>query len=248
MMIGTTHFGFKEVPIEEKAKRVADVFHTVADRYDVMNDLMSLGLHRLWKQFTLQISQVRPGHHVLDIAGGTGDLAKGFLKKVGNTGVVALADINASMLQHGRNKLLDSGFHHNLFFIQADAEQLPFPSNQFDCISIAFGLRNVTHKERALYSMYQSLKPGGRLLILEFSKPSLPLLNSLYDRYSFSVLPKIGELITGSLESYQYLVESIRRHPDQESLKKMVLEAGFDDCDYTNLSGGIVCVHRAIKA
>lgn len=244
----TTHFGFQEIPTEEKAQRVADVFHTVASRYDLMNDLMSFGLHRLWKSYTLNMSHVRSGHMVLDIAGGTGDLTKGFSKKVGPEGLVYLADINNSMLTMGRNKLLDQGFVQNIFYVQANAETLPFKQNYFDCISISFGLRNVTDKNKALKSMHGSLKPGGVLLILEFSKPVLPLLEKFYDQYSFKIVPQLGEWITGSKDSYQYLVESIRKHPDQESLKQMVLEAGFDRCEYFNLTGGIVCLHRAYKA
>ncbi|HEV2614937.1 MAG TPA: bifunctional demethylmenaquinone methyltransferase/2-methoxy-6-polyprenyl-1,4-benzoquinol methylase UbiE [Gammaproteobacteria bacterium] len=243
----TTHFGFQEVPVEEKAKRVADVFHTVAERYDLMNDLMSFGLHRLWKNYTLSKSHVRTGQVVLDIAGGTGDLTKGFSKKVGPTGSVYLADINNSMLMMGRNKLIDLGFANNIFYTQANAESLPFKKNHFDCISISFGLRNVTDKNKALRSMYETLKPGGVLLILEFSKPVLPILEKLYDQYSFNIVPKLGELITGSKDSYQYLVESIRKHPDQESLKQMILDAGFEKCEYFNLTGGIVCLHRAYK-
>ena len=244
----TTHFGFETVPAAEKAKRVADVFHTVANRYDLMNDLMSLGLHRLWKQYTLSTSPVRPGQTVLDIAGGTGDLAKGFLKKVGSTGSVYLADINNSMLTIGRDKLLNQGFFQHLFYIQTNAESLSFKDNYFDCVSMGFGLRNVTDKEKALASIYRVMKPGGCLLILEFSHPVLPLLKNLYEKYSFSFLPKLGEWITGSSDSYRYLVESIQRHPDQETLKNMILNAGFDQCDYTNLTGGIVCLHKAYKA
>lgn len=243
----TTHFGFQDIPTAEKAKRVADVFHTVASRYDLMNDLMSFGLHRLWKNYTLNKSGVRAGHTVLDIAGGTGDLTKGFSKKVGDTGNVYLADINDSMLHMGRNKLIDAGFANNIYYIQANAECLPFQKNYFDCISIAFGLRNVTDKQKALHSMYQTLKPGGILLVLEFSKPVLPIVEKLYDQYSFSIVPKLGEWVTGSKDSYQYLVESIRKHPDQENLKQMILEAGFDQCEYFNLTGGIVCLHKAVK-
>ena len=243
----TTHFGFQEVPVEEKAKRVADVFHTVAERYDLMNDLMSFGLHRLWKNYTLSKSHVHTGQVILDIAGGTGDLTKGFSKKVGPTGAVYLADINNSMLQMGRNKLIDLGFANNIYYAQANAENLPFKNNYFDCISISFGLRNVTDKNKALKSMYDTLKPGGVLLILEFSKPVLPVLQNLYDKYSFNIVPKLGEWITGSKDSYQYLVESIRKHPDQETLKNMILETGFEKCEYFNLTGGIVCLHRAYK-
>ncbi|MDX2164656.1 MAG: bifunctional demethylmenaquinone methyltransferase/2-methoxy-6-polyprenyl-1,4-benzoquinol methylase UbiE [Gammaproteobacteria bacterium] len=242
-----THFGFQEIPAQEKAQRVADVFHTVASRYDLMNDLMSFGLHRLWKNYTLNKSLVHKGHNVLDIAGGTGDLTQGFSKKVGNTGAVYLADINDSMLHMGRNKLIDLGFTDNIHYVQANAEKLPFKKNYFDCVSISFGLRNVTDKEKALKSMYETLKPGGILLVLEFSKPVLPLIEKLYDQYSFHVVPKLGELITGSKDSYQYLVESIRKHPDQESLKNMILEAGFENCEYFNLTGGIVCLHRGVK-
>lgn len=243
----STHFGFETVPVAEKARRVADVFHTVANRYDLMNDLMSLGLHRAWKQYTLSTSPVRPGQKILDIAGGTGDLAKGFLKKVGNKGVVYLADINDSMLKMGRDKLLDQGIFQNLFYIQTNAENLCFKDNYFDCVSIGFGLRNVTDKEKALASIFRVLKPGGCLLVLEFSHPALPLLKNLYEKYSFSFLPKLGEWITGSADSYRYLVESIQRHPDQETLKNMILQSGFDQCDYTNLTGGIVCLHKAYK-
>jgi len=243
----TTHFGFETVPAAEKARRVADVFHTVASRYDLMNDLMSFGLHRLWKQYTLSTSPVRSGQKVLDVAGGTGDLAKGFLKKVGNTGSVYLADINNSMLKTGRDKLLNQGFFQNLYYIQTNAENLSFKDNYFDCVSVGFGLRNVTDKEKALASIFRVLKPGGCLLVLEFSHPSLPLLNKLYEKYSFSFLPELGEWITGSADSYRYLVESIQRHPDQAALKNMILNSGFDQCDYTNLTGGVVCLHSAYK-
>ena len=243
----TTHFGYQTVLAAEKTKHVAEVFHTVASRYDLMNDIMSLGLHRAWKQYTLFTSNVRPGQKILDIAGGTGDLAKGFLKKVGENGAVYLADINASMLKTGRDKLLDLGIFENLFYVQTNAENLSFQDNYFDCVSIGFGLRNVTDKEKALASIFRVLKPGGCLLVLEFSHPLLPLVKKLYDTYSFSFLPKLGKWITASEESYRYLVESIRQHPDQETLKSMILNAGFDRCDYTNLTGGIVCLHRAYK-
>lgn len=243
----TTHFGFSEVPLHEKSRRVADVFHAVADRYDLMNDVMSLGLHRLWKKITIDESGVRCGHFVLDIAGGTGDLAAEFSKKVGQDGKVILADINEKMLQRGRERLLDQGMVGNISYVQADAEQLPFPDNYFDCITIAFGLRNVTNKSAALHSMFRVLKPGGKCLVLEFSKPILPLLNSLYNLYSFKIIPKLGAWIAGDESSYQYLVESIRMHPDQEMLKKLMRECNFEDVEYYNLTGGIVALHKGYK-
>lgn len=243
----TTHFGFKEVPIHEKKDRVADVFHSVANKYDLMNDLMSFGLHRFWKQFTIQQSSVRAGLRVLDIAGGTGDLAKAFVKRVGKNGLVVLADINEKMLACGRNRFIDQGLTDNIRFIQADAEKLPFETNYFDCITIAFGLRNVTDKSAALRSMYRVLKPGGQCLVLEFSKPSLSLLRKMYDTYSFHVIPKLGEWICNDRESYDYLVESIRMHPDQEALKTMMEESGFEDVVYHNLTGGIVALHKGFK-
>lgn len=243
----TTHFGFTEVPVQEKAKRVADVFHSVASKYDLMNDLMSFGLHRIWKRFTLAESGVRTGHHVLDIAGGTGDLAREFAKKVGKEGFVVLADINEKMLQHGRERLMDHGVTGNVGFVQADAECLPFPENYFDCITIAFGLRNVTDKMKALKSMYRVLKPGGKLLVLEFSKPVLPLLSSIYDSYSFKVIPKLGEWICNDAASYQYLVESIRMHPDQQTLKNMMQECEFENVEFHNLTGGVVALHKGFK-
>lgn len=242
-----THFGFTEVPIQEKSQRVAEVFRSVAPKYDLMNDLMSFGLHRLWKRFTIAQSGCRAGQTVLDIAGGTGDLTREFSKKVGKQGHVVLADINENMLRHGREKLIDQGIVGNVLYVQADAEALPFPDNHFDCITIAFGLRNVTDKLAALKSMYRVLKPGGKCLILEFSKPALPWLGSIYDTYSFKVIPKIGEWVTGDSESYQYLVESIRMHPDQETLKKMLEMAEFEDVKYFNLTGGIVAVHEGFK-
>lgn len=243
----TTHFGFSEIPIQEKARRVADVFHSVASKYDLMNDLMSFGLHRIWKRFTLAQSGVRLGHHVLDLAGGTGDLAREFVKKVGNDGCVVLADINEKMLQQGREKLIDRGLINQLTFVQADAECLPFPDNYFDCISIAFGLRNVTDKMKALRSMYRVLKPGGKLLVLEFSKPVLPMLSALYDIYSYKVIPKLGAWVCNDATSYHYLVESIRMHPDQHSLKKMMQECEFEDVSFNNLTGGIVALHKGYK-
>lgn len=242
-----THFGFKQIPLAEKAARVAEVFHSVASKYDLMNDLMSLGMHRLWKRFTIQQSGVRAGQKVLDLAGGTGDLAKAFAKIVGRDGNVILSDINEKMLERGRERLLDEGIVGNIQFVQADAEKLPFEENYFDCVTIAFGLRNVTDKLAALRSMYRVLKPGGKVLVLEFSKPVLPLLNTLYDKYSFHIIPKLGAWIAGDESSYQYLVESIRMHPDQETLKQMMTEAGFEDVTYHNLSGGIVALHKGYK-
>jgi len=243
----TTHFGFTEVNVGDKSNLVADVFHSVASKYDLMNDVMSLGMHRLWKKFTIDQAQVKPSQKILDVAGGTGDLTKEFSKKVGPEGEVILADINIKMLEEGRNKLTDSGIVNNVSFVQADAENLPFEDNYFDCITIAFGLRNVTNKLNALKSMYRILKPAGRLLVLEFSKPTMPLLDKIYDSYSFNVIPKLGEFITNDKESYQYLVESIRMHPNQESLKKMMEEAQFEDVEFFNLAGGIVALHKGFK-
>ena len=244
----TTHFGYKEVKTEAKAGLVADVFHSVAARYDLMNDLMSGGIHRIWKRFTIELSGVRKGNAVLDIAGGTGDLAARFAEIVGDQGRVVLADINDSMLQVGRDKLLDKGMQSNLEFVQADAQFLPFPDDSFDCITIAFGLRNVTDKSLALRSMLRVLKPGGRLLVLEFSKPDNDLLSKAYDTYSFKVLPFMGKLVADDSDSYQYLAESIRMHPDQDTLKDMMEDAGFERCEYHNMTGGIVALHKGVKA
>lgn len=243
----TTHFGYREVPEEAKTGLVAEVFHSVADRYDLMNDLMSLGIHRLWKQFALAQSGVRPGQRVLDLAGGTGDMTARFAGRVGARGEVVLADINASMLEIGRARLADRGIAGNVTFVQADAEDLPFPQDHFDCVCIAFGLRNVTHLDRALASLYRVLKPGGRCLVLEFSCPVLPGLGSLYDAYSFAVLPWLGKIVAHDEGSYRYLAESIRRHPDQETLKNLMQAAGFERVDYFNLSGGIVALHKGYK-
>lgn len=243
----TTHFGFATVAREEKAGKVAEVFHSVAAKYDIMNDLMSGGIHRLWKQLTIQASCARRGQKILDIAGGTGDLAAKFSKIVGKEGLVVLADINNSMLNVGRDKLTDKGIVGNIEYVQANAECLPFPDNHFDCITIAFGLRNVTDKDMALRSMFRILKPGGRLLVLEFSKPTNGLLEKAYDAYSFNVLPRVGQLVANDAASYQYLAESIRMHPDQETLKGMMESAGFENCDYTNMTGGIVALHKGIK-
>ena len=243
----TTHFGYKQVPVEEKAGLVSGVFHSVAGQYDLMNDLMSFGIHRVWKFFTIEKSGVRNGHHVLDIAGGTGDLTASFSRVVGENGKVILADINDSMLRVGRDKLINRGRSNNVEYVQADAQHLPFPDNSFDCITIAFGLRNVTDKDLALHSMFRVLKPGGRLLILEFSKPSDDTLAKMYDRYSFNILPKMGQIVTGDAESYRYLAESIRMHPDQETLKAMMQGAGFLQTEYFNMTGGIVALHRGFK-
>jgi demethylmenaquinone methyltransferase/2-methoxy-6-polyprenyl-1,4-benzoquinol methylase len=243
----TTHFGFQQVPEDQKAGKVADVFDSVADKYDVMNDVMSFGVHRIWKRFTLEMSDVRKGQCILDLAGGTGDLAAKFASRVGAQGKIVVADINAAMLQRGRERLVNEGFVGNVDYVQADAETLPFPDNHFDCITMAFGLRNVTHKDRALASMYRVLKPAGRLLVLEFSKLNIPALQPLYDLYSFKLLPLMGKLIARDADSYRYLAESIRMHPDQDELKHMMETAGFERCEYFNLSGGIVALHRGYK-
>jgi demethylmenaquinone methyltransferase/2-methoxy-6-polyprenyl-1,4-benzoquinol methylase len=243
----TTHFGFREVPESAKAGLVGRVFESVAGRYDLMNDVMSFGIHRLWKRFTVEQAGVRPGQRVLDLAGGTGDLAAQFAPQVGPAGAVTVADINPAMLEVGRARLADRGLAGNLEFVQADAERLPFPDNHFDCITIAFGLRNVTHIDAALASMFRVLKPGGRLLVLEFSKPVLPGLNAVYDAYSFHLLPRLGKLIANDADSYRYLVESIRKHPDQETLKGLMETAGFERVHYFNLSGGIVALHKGYK-
>ncbi|KAB2310073.1 bifunctional demethylmenaquinone methyltransferase/2-methoxy-6-polyprenyl-1,4-benzoquinol methylase UbiE [Betaproteobacteria bacterium SCN2] len=240
----TTHFGFKTVAESEKAAKVAEVFHSVARRYDLMNDLMSGGLHRIWKRFTVSQAGLRPGQKVLDIAGGTGDMTRLFLKEVGRTGEVVLTDINYSMLNEGRNRLLNEGTITPV--AQCDAEKLPFPDNHFDCVCVSFGLRNMTHKDQALAEMYRVLKPGGRLLVLEFSKVWKPL-EPLYDTYSFKVLPKMGQLITQDADSYQYLAESIRMHPGQEELKAMMEGVGFERVTYHNLTAGVVALHRGYK-
>jgi demethylmenaquinone methyltransferase/2-methoxy-6-polyprenyl-1,4-benzoquinol methylase len=243
----TTHFGFEEVAVEEKAAKVAGVFHSVAAKYDLMNDLMSGGVHRLWKRFTIEASAVRPGHRVLDIAGGTGDLSYQFSRRVGSEGLVVLADINDSMLNVGRDRLIDRGIAGNIQFAQADAQYLPFADNSFDIITIAFGLRNVTDKDLALRSMLRVLKPGGRLLVLEFSKPQSELLTKVYDAYSFKLLPLMGKLVANDAGSYRYLAESIRMHPDQQTLKAMMEEAGFVNTEFHNMTGGIVALHKGIK-
>jgi len=242
----TTHFGYETVAVDDKAGRVRSVFDSVAVRYDLMNDLMSAGLHRLWKHFTIEQAAVRRGQSVLDLAGGTGDLARQFAGKVGNSGHVVLADINYNMLREGRNRLTDAGVAGNLSIAQVDAEQLPFAPAIFDCVTIAFGLRNVTDKAAALRSIYSVLKPGGKLLVLEFSAPA-KVLQPAYDLYSFKVLPLVGKLVTGDEASYRYLAESIRMHPDQEALLGMMRDAGFERCRYHNLAGGIVALHIGYK-
>ena len=240
----TTDFGYQSIAEDEKAQRVAGVFDSVASRYDLMNDLMSLGLHRLWKRFTVEQSAVRSGDRVLDVAGGTGDLARLFARRVGSRGEVVMTDVNASMLKIGRDRLLDAGVIAPV--VQCDAEKLPFPANRFDCVSVAFGLRNMTHKDIALAEMRRVLKPGGRLLVLEFSRVWKPLA-PLYDAYSFQVLPRLGERVAGDGASYRYLAESIRLHPDQQTFKQMMEHAGLERVEYFNLNAGIVALHRAYK-
>lgn len=243
-MSKTTHFGFETVDEKDKAKRVAGVFTSVAGKYDIMNDLMSAGLHRIWKRFAISVSGVRTGQRVLDVAGGSADLSRLFLKAVGSSGQVVLTDINNAMLRVGRDRLLDEGI--NTPVTQCDAEHLPFPDDYFDVVSIAFGLRNVTHKDAALREMKRVLKPGGRVIVLEFSKVAKPL-EKAYDLYSFKLLPKMGQLIAGDAESYRYLAESIRMHPGQEELKTMMIDAGLERVEYFNLTGGVVAVHRGYK-
>lgn len=244
----TTHFGYQTVRKSEKQAKVAEVFTSVARKYDVMNDLMSFGIHRLWKRYAISLTGVRSGQRVLDIAGGTGDLAKVFSREVGRSGRVVLSDINEAMLEVGRTRLINAGCN-NVDFVLANAETLePFADNSFDLVTISFGLRNVTDKDKALAAMHRVLKPGGRLLVLEFSKPVFEPLSKAYDLYSFTALPIMGKIVAGDAESYQYLAESIRMHPDQATLKGMMENAGFVNCDYHNLTGGIVAVHRGFKA
>ncbi|MDT8406565.1 MAG: bifunctional demethylmenaquinone methyltransferase/2-methoxy-6-polyprenyl-1,4-benzoquinol methylase UbiE [Methylococcales bacterium] len=246
-MSDSTHFGYKQVPTQQKAQMVREVFDSVAGRYDLMNDLMSLGIHRIWKQVAIMLSHVRPGHVVLDLAGGTGDLTRLFRDRVGDQGQVILADINAAMLNTGRDRLIDKGISERVDYAQVNAECLPFADHSFDCVIIGFGLRNVTDKLKALKSMYRVLKPGGNVIVLEFSQPIDPITRKLYDFYSFRLLPKIGALVAKDEDSYRYLAESIRMHPDQEGLKAMMAEAGFERCEYFNMSQGIVAVHRGYK-
>ena len=244
----STDFGFQRVPRAHKARRVREVFDSVAANYDLMNDLMSAGAHRLWKRFTLALANLRPGQRALDVAGGTGDLAAGLARQVGPRGRVILSDINAAMLARGRDRLIDAGFVGNVDYVQADAQRLPFADGTFDCITIGFGLRNVTDKRAALGAMRRALKPGGQLLVLEFSQPRAAGLKSLYDAYSFRILPWLGAVVAGDAASYRYLAESIRMHPDQETLLGMLQDAGLEGCRYHNLSGGIVAVHRGYRS
>ena len=243
----TTHFGYETVRKQDKAGRVGAVFDSVAGRYDIMNDLMSFGVHRLWKRYAAELTAVRPGQRILDLAGGTGDLARLLAPRVGQQGHVTVSDINAAMLNHGRERLTDAGLAGNIDYVQADAQQLPFADNSYDVVTIGFGLRNVTDPQLALTAMTRCLKPGGRLLVLEFSKPTSGLLKSVYDTYSFRILPALGKQIADDADSYRYLAESIRMHPDQETLLEMLKTAGLVRCEYFNLTGGIVAVHRGFK-
>jgi len=242
-----TDFGFERVPLEEKARRVRGVFDSVAARYDLMNDLMSLGVHRLWKRFAIDLVAPRPGQRILDLAGGTGDLARLLQPALMPDGSVVVADINAAMLEQGRRRLLDEGMIEGVEWSQVDAQSLPFAERSFDAVTMAFGLRNVTDKQSALREIWRVLKPGGRALVLEFSKPTAPGLNTMYDLYSFRVLPILGKLVANDEASYRYLAESIRMHPDQKTLRDMMLQAGFERCEWFNLSGGIVAAHRGYR-
>ena len=245
--VETTHFGYSEVPVEEKQHRVGDVFRSVAGKYDLMNDAMSFGAHRLWKWFAIGQSGVKKGDKVLDLAAGSGDLSIEFCKKVGDQGHVTMTDINEAMLEVGRQKLTNKGIVSNIDYAIVNAETLPYEDNSFDCVSISFGLRNVTDKDKALAEMARCLKPGGKAIILEFSKPTVEWLEKAYDAYSFNVIPKLGKWLANDSDSYQYLVESIRKHPDQETLKTMMLDAGFDQVKYHNLTGGMVALHIGMK-
>jgi demethylmenaquinone methyltransferase / 2-methoxy-6-polyprenyl-1,4-benzoquinol methylase len=242
-----THFGFESVNVKDKASRVAHVFHSVAPRYDLMNDLMSCGLHRLWKRFSIELASIRPHHWVLDLASGTGDLALRMAPLLGERGRLFITDINASMLKQARERMVESGYAAHIHYLQVNAEKIPFPDNTFDCLTIGFGLRNVTHKDIALQEMARVLKPGGKLIILEFSRPTLPLLNTAYDLYSFNILPLLGKVFAQDEQSYRYLAESIRMHPDQKTLSTMMRSAGFEKVDFHNLTGGIVAIHRGYK-
>lgn len=242
-----TDFGYERVPVGEKKHRVRAVFDSVAPRYDLMNDVMSLGLHRLWKRFTIARAGLKPGQRALDVAAGSADLSVPMARRVGRDGHVVVTDINLEMLLVGRDRMLDAGIAGNASYVIADAEALPFPDRSFHCVTIGFGLRNVTDKNAALRSMYRVLRPGGRLLVLEFSHPEAAPLNALYDAYSFQILPRMGQLLAGDSDSYRYLAESIRRHPDQETLKAMMQDAGFERCEYFNLSAGIVALHSGFR-
>lgn len=243
----TTDFGFQKVSSDEKTRRVRQVFTSVAAEYDLMNDLMSLGVHRLWKRHAVHLCSIKKNDQVLDLAGGTGDIAALVKPRLGEDGSLTVCDINADMLQHGRDRFINTGMTDGINYVQANAECLPFADNNFDCITIAFGLRNVTDKGKALRSMYSKLKYGSRIMVLEFSRIAIPVLAKLYDQYSFKLIPRIGKLVANDEESYQYLVESIRMHPDQDSLKTMMEAAGFEKVSYLNLSGGIVAIHRGYK-
>ena len=242
-----THFGFKQVDTDKKESLVAEVFSSVASKYDIMNDVMSFGVHRIWKKIAMMHTGLKKGMHALDIAGGTGDLTIQMSKQVGATGEVIISDINPAMLEQGRRRLIDKGIAGNVKFVEANAEELPFEDNAFDCVTIAFGLRNVTNKDKALREMHRVLKPGGRLLVLEFSKPVVPGLDKIYDVYSFKILPMMGKIIADDEDSYRYLAESIRMHPDQATLKAMMQDAGFERCTYHNMTGGIVALHKGFK-
>ena len=246
-LVPTTHFGYQEVPETEKEQLVRGVFSNVASKYDLMNDLMSLGVHRLWKRFTVDLARPRPGQRVLDLAGGTGDLAAAIYPRVRPNGSIVVSDINPEMLAVGESRLADKGIIAGVEFVEANAEDLPFPDREFDLITLAFGIRNMTHPERALKEIHRVLKTGGRVLILEFSHPRWPGLQTIYDMYSFKLLPRIGELVAKDRESYQYLVESIRRFPDQETFKMMMEDAGLERVEVFNLSGGIVALHRGFR-
>ncbi|MDJ0807825.1 MAG: bifunctional demethylmenaquinone methyltransferase/2-methoxy-6-polyprenyl-1,4-benzoquinol methylase UbiE [Gammaproteobacteria bacterium] len=243
----TTHFGFQTIPKAAKASRVRAVFDSIANKYDLMNDLMSFGIHRLWKRQVAKICGVRKGCKMLDLAAGTGDLSSRFSRLVGPDGLVVFSDINNAMLEQGRSRMLDEGHADNIRYIQADAQYLPFPDDFFSCVTIGFGLRNVTHKQLALEAIFRVVKPGGRLMVLEFSKPTNKILEAIYDWYSFSLMPKIGKLLAKDEDSYRYLAESIRMHPDQETLKQMMEQTGFERCEYFNLTAGIVAIHRGYK-
>ena len=243
----TTHFGFEQVETKDKVRKVRGVFDSVASNYDVMNDLMSFGIHRVWKKVAIQLANVRKGDQILDLAGGTGDLAILFEKRVGKEGSIVLADINSEMLRKGRDRLIDKGLVGNIRYAQVNAECLPFEDNSFDCVSIAFGLRNVTNKDAALRSMLRVLKPGGRVIVLEFSHPVDKITEKVYDFYSFKLLPKIGAVVAKDEASYRYLAESIRMHPKQDELKQMMENAGLERCEYFNMNQGIVAVHRGYK-